>query len=155
MNKIKSKNNKDTNQYVMDVFNQGTKKVNEDLLKGKSSSETILLNSDLKIRETILHLYEFESKNDSKLKKTFAIIILIILIGQLIITYTIFILIGLKILKFSELTINILISATLLETYGLINVILKYLFNHDLKQLLLNILDYPKKRSLNKEQKSR
>lgn len=136
------KSNNSASQYVNKTFNRKKTKVNKDSLKNQNQTlDDVLLNSEIRARDTILDLYRDESKNDGELKKSFAKKLLWVLIIQIVLAYVIFILIGFKILKFSEFTVNLFISGTLLETFGLVNIILKYLFSHDLKQLLLTILN--------------
>lgn len=69
-----------------------------------------------------------DSKADRKLKKTYATWFILILIGQLLIMNVVFFMVGFGYLTFQEWTLNLYMTGTLLEVFGVILVITKNLF---------------------------
>lgn len=68
-------------------------------------------------------------KTDTKLKKMFARWFIGILIGQLLVMNGIFVLIGAKLLHFSDFVINLFMGGTLAEVFGIVLVMARYLFS--------------------------
>ncbi|HAX5210389.1 TPA: hypothetical protein JZG45_005366 [Escherichia coli] len=68
-------------------------------------------------------------KTDTKLKKMFAHWFIGILIGQLVVMNVVFILIGVGMLHFNDLTINLFMCGTMAEVFGIVAVMARYLFS--------------------------
>lgn len=77
---------------------------------------------------------------DTKLKKIYAIVLLVMLGLQLIATNVIIIFFGAGILYFSDKVFNLYISGSLIEIIGLVLIIVKYLFKDNITNSLKNIL---------------
>ena len=67
-------------------------------------------------------------ETDIKLKKSYAKWLIGVMIGQLLIMNIVFIFVGLDFMKYNEYILHLYISGTLLELFGLVLVITKYLF---------------------------
>lgn len=67
-------------------------------------------------------------ETDINLKKSYAYWLIGVMIGQLLIMNTVFILVGTELIKYSEYILHLYISGTLLELFGLVLIITKYLF---------------------------
>jgi hypothetical protein len=67
-------------------------------------------------------------ETDINLKKSYAYWLIGVMIGQLLIMNTVFILVGKELIKYSEYILHLYISGTLLELFGLVLIITKYLF---------------------------
>lgn len=88
---------------------------------------TRVKNTDLsKKRERIDNK---DKQTDTKLKKKFANWFIGILIGQLSIMNIIFFSTGIGWLKFSDYTINLYMTGTLIEIFGIVLVMVKYLYS--------------------------
>ena len=70
-----------------------------------------------------------DQETDTELKKVYAYRFIWILIGQLVVLNLVFIAIGLGYLKYSDFVINLFLGGTLLEVFGVVLVITKYLFS--------------------------
>ena len=70
-----------------------------------------------------------DKKTDTSLKKLYAYWFIGILIGQLVILNAVFVCIGIGLLKYSDFVINLFLGGTLLEVFGVVLVITKYLFS--------------------------
>lgn len=79
-------------------------------------------------------------KEDTKIKKIYSIILIMMLGIELIVVNGVFILMGLKLLEYNEITLNIFIGGTLAEILGLVLIIVKYLFKDNITHALNNIL---------------
>jgi hypothetical protein len=70
-----------------------------------------------------------DKRADTELKRFYAYRFIWILIGQLVVLNLVFIAIGLGFLKYSDFVINLFLGGTLLEVFGVVLVITKYLFS--------------------------
>lgn len=68
-------------------------------------------------------------KADIRLKKRFAHYFKVTLATQLITMNIIFIFVGFGILKFSDYTINLYMTGTLIEIFGIVCIMVRYLFS--------------------------
>lgn len=93
-----------------------------------------------KINNKIMTLFAEKIEQDTKLKSRYAIWLIVVLIVQLIALNTWFVLMGLNIIKIENSTFNIFITGGLAEVFILIRVIVKYLFNDNLSELLKLII---------------
>ena len=89
-----------------------------------------------KINNKIMNLFVNKIEQDTKLKSKYAICLIIILSIQLILLNTWFALMGIGVIKFANSTFNIFITGGLAEVFVLVRVIVKYLFNDNLSDLL-------------------
>lgn len=93
------------------------------------------------MNEKIINLFANNMEKDQKLRETYAVILIIILTIMLVALITIFILVGLGILKYSETALNIFVTGGIAEVYVLIRTIVKYLFKDNLTNALTIILE--------------
>ena len=92
------------------------------------------------MNEKILETFVCNIAEDQKLKQRYATILISVLIFQLIALITIFVLQGIGLLSYSDVSFNIFVTGGIAEVYVLVRVIVKYLFNDNLTDLLKIIL---------------
>ena len=92
------------------------------------------------MNEKILETFVGNIAEDQKLKQRYATILIGVLIFQLIALITIFVLQGIGLLSYSDVSFNIFVTGGIAEVYVLVRVIVKYLFNDNLTDLLKIIL---------------
>ena len=92
------------------------------------------------MNEKILEAFVCNIAEDQKLKQRYATILISVLIFQLIALITIFVLQGIGLLSYSDVSFNIFVTGGIAEVYVLVRVIVKYLFNDNLTDLLKIIL---------------
>ena len=128
-----------TKELVLDMFEkkEKLKGIEEEQEESKAFDER---TKTWKVNEKVLELFSDKIKTDIKLKGKYAIILIIILIIQLATLNVLFILKGKGALTFSDTTFNIFITAGIAEIFVLVNIIVKYIFNDDLADLLKIIL---------------
>lgn len=68
-------------------------------------------------------------KGDTKLKKIFAWSFICILVGQLLVMNAVFVLVGAKVLSFEQFALNLYMSGTLAEVFGVVLIMARYLFS--------------------------
>lgn len=88
------------------------------------------------LNNKIMELFADKIKDDGELKGKYALALIIILIIQLLLLNIWFVLKGAGVLTFSDSTFNIFITGGLAEIFVLIRLIVKYLFNDNLTELL-------------------
>lgn len=98
------------------------------------------VNKKWATNDRITKLYCQRIEDDSKLKKKYANILIGILLVQLLMLNTIFILKGCGKLEYSDTTFNIFITGGLAEVFVLVKIIVSYLFNDNLSEHLNIIL---------------
>lgn len=126
-----------TKEIVIQMFNNSQKEVKEINEETKPIDE---VTKKWNMNERITSLFADKIENDTELKGKYAVILIGILIFQLICLNTIFILKGCNVLSFSETTFNIFITGGIAEIFILVRIIVKYLFNDNLTELLKIIL---------------
>ena len=89
----------------------------------------------------ITSLFEIKIESDTKLKRRYAMALIVLLILTILTLNVWFFLKGIGVLKFSDTTFNIFITGGLAEIFVLVQIIVKYLFNDNLTELLKLILD--------------
>lgn len=106
------------------------------------------INKKWNMNDRIIDLFIKNIGTDQELRKTYAAILIGILIIELIALILIFILKGANILNYSDSTFNIFITGGIAEIFVLVRVIVKYLFKDNLTNALNIILENnnPKKR---------
>lgn len=92
------------------------------------------------MNEKILEAFVCNIAEDQKLKHRYATILIGVLIFQLAALITIFVLQGIGLLSYSDVSFNIFVTGGIAEVYVLVRVIVKYLFNDNLTDLLKIIL---------------
>lgn len=92
------------------------------------------------MNEKILEAFVCNIAEDQKLKHRYATILIGVLIFQLVALITIFVLQGIGLLSYSDVSFNIFVTGGIAEVYVLVRVIVKYLFNDNLTDLLKIIL---------------
>ena len=104
-------------------------------------------NSDLNevskkwgMNDKITELFSKKIENDTELKSKYAKYLIIILIIQLVVLNVIFLMRGFNFIKFSDSTFNLYITGGIAEIFLLVRIIVKYLFNDNLTDLLKIIL---------------
>lgn len=93
------------------------------------------------VNEKVVKLFEDSINNELGLKNKYAVILIIILAIQLVALNVIFILTGLGIFKYSDVSFNLFITGGIAEVFVLVRVIVKHLFNNNLADALNIILD--------------
>ena len=92
------------------------------------------------MNEKIIGMFVKNIEKDQDLKGVYAKILIGILIIFLIALIIIFVLQGMNILNYSEVTFNIFVTGGIAEVFLLVRIIVKYLFNDNLTELLKIIL---------------
>lgn len=113
--------------------------------KIKENSENIPKSIDevsrkWKLNDQVVDLFSDSINKDINLKEKYALVLVAMLGIQLVALDGIFIASGLGFLNFSDLSFNIFITGTLGEIFGLVVVIVKYLFKDNLSESLKIIL---------------
>ena len=93
------------------------------------------------LNSKITNLFETKIESDTKLKRRYAMALIILLIITIVALNVWFVMKGLGILNFSDTTFNLFITGGLAEIFVLIKIIVKYLFDDNLTELLKLILD--------------
>ncbi len=152
--------NTDEKKYIIQFFNS---KNEIDNIEAKEETKPVDEATERwNMNRTILRLYEKGMQEDQQLRKTYAKILIGILIVTLISLIVLFILRGINILNYSDTAFNIFVTGGIAEVFILIRTIVKYLFKDNLTQPLNTILEssnkinqkYNKKRTFNKEDKN-
>jgi len=106
------------------------------------------------MNDKLVDLFAEKIEVEKKLKQKYAVYLIWILIGQLLLLNIWFCLKGFNIIKFSDTAFNIFITGGLAEVFLLIRVIVKYLFNDNLTELLKILVRTNNNTQHNKETKS-
>ena len=125
---------------LTDIFNSLKKDeaVKDEKVKTESldeAKERLLLDSE------VIHAFTDSMKEDQKLKKIYASILLVVFIVQIIAFNVFLAFIGLGILDFDNSTLNIYIIGAILEMIFLIKIIVSYLFKDNITIPLSNVLE--------------
>lgn len=129
-------------EEILTIFNnENTKAIN--LHEDNDSKEKTIDERTEKwnLNSKITDLFEVKINSDTKLKRRYAMALIILLILTIIALNVWFVLKGLGILNFSDTTFNLFITGGLAEIFVLIKIIVKYLFDDNLTELLKLILD--------------
>ncbi|MFC6276414.1 hypothetical protein [Psittacicella hinzii] len=97
-----------------------------DLVKNESEKAP----TDLEQKRTI-KLKNDNFEIDIQLKKKYAIGLILVMIVQLTIMNGVFIAVGLQKIKYEQYALHLYISGTLLELFGLVLIVTKYLFKNN------------------------
>lgn len=146
--------NKELDTYILDIFNtNSTKKKEINDFNNKEIQENAIDETSEKwnLNSKITNLFETKIESDTKLKRRYAMALIILLILTIVALNTWFVLKGLGILNFSDTTFNLFITGGLAEIFVLIKIIVKYLFDDNLTELLKLILDRNNKEIKNKK----
>ena len=92
------------------------------------------------MNDKIVDLFAGSIEKDKELRGVYATILLIILGVELISLLVIFVLAGLGILKYSNVTFNLFVTGGIAEVFVLVRVIVKYLFKDNITNALNIIL---------------
>lgn len=138
INAIPAKNEE---EKMLDVFSKLTEqdKVKTVVDKQPQTLDQITENR-LRINNKIIDLFSNKVKKEIELKDTYAVYLIWILIGQLILLNLWFVLKGRGIIMFADSTFNIFITAGIAEVFVLVRVIVKYLFSDNIADLLKLII---------------
>ena len=138
----------DIEKEILDMLstkpNNGSRKIhnitnaNDEEKNGKTIDER---TEKWNLNSKIADLFEIKIDSDTKLKRRYAMALIVLLIITILLLNVWFLLKGLGILNFSDSTFNIFITGGLAEIFVLIKIIVKYLFNDNLTELLKLILD--------------
>lgn len=129
----------DTNELIkifnsLDDDDKERKKPDEQI---KNIDET---SRKWEMNDKVTELFEKSIYSDIKLKGKYGLILVIMLGLQLLFFNVIFVLRGLNVIKYSDAVFNVFISGSLIEIFGLVMVIVKYLFKDNLSESLQIIL---------------
>lgn len=94
------------------------------------------------IASNICDEYIHSIQKDNQLKGKYGFTLIVILIVQLIIINVVFILVGCGILNYTQFTINLYVSACILEITALITIIVKYLFSNSKNEVNSMVREY-------------
>lgn len=136
--------NKDIDNYILRIFNTNSSKKKEinDFNNKERAENTIDETSEKwNLNSKITNLFETKIESDTKLKRRYAMALIILLIITIVALNVWFVMKGLGILNFSDTTFNLFITGGLAEIFVLIKIIVKYLFDDNLTELLKLILD--------------
>ena len=131
---IKTKEN-----YIKEIQEIFDKK--EDLKTQEKNNTIDEVSNTWSLNAKVTELFETKIKSDTKLKRRYAMALIILLIVMVIALNVWFVLKGLGILNFSDSTFNIFITGGLAEIFVWVKIIVKYLFDDNLTDLLKLILD--------------
>lgn len=92
------------------------------------------------MNDKVTELFKKSIDSDIKLKGKCALTLVIMLGIQLLFFNIIFVLRGFDIIKYSDQVFNVFISGSLIEIFGLVMVVVKYLFKDNLSESLQIIL---------------
>lgn len=123
----------EVNEIIDDLDNSknATKASNNE----KSQSVDTIKNN-FKLQNKVVNAHCDNITSDIKIKKTYSTILLIMLAIQFVILDGIFIFAGIGILKYSDVSLNLFITAGLIELIGLVTIIVKYLFKDNTTESL-------------------
>lgn len=147
-----AKGTKDKYEIIMKMFNPDNEvsKINNDE-EAKPIDET---SKKWSLNTKVTDLFEEKIKSDTKLKRRYAMALIILLIVMVVALNVWFVLKGLGVLNFSDSTFNLFITGGLAEIFILVRTIVQYLFNDNLTELLKLILDRNNKENLETVKKS-
>lgn len=126
-------------EYVITLFNKKNEILDYEAETDSKSIDEVTEKWNMNRR--ILRIYEKGMEEDQDLRKTYAKILIGILIFTLIVLIVVFILRGADVLKYSDTTFNIFVTGGIAEVFLLIKTIVKYLFKDNLTQPLNIILE--------------
>ena len=126
-------------EYVITFFNKKNEILDYEAETDSKSIDEVTEKWNMNRR--ILRIYEKGMEEDQDLRKTYAKILIGILIFTLIVLIVVFILRGADVLKYSDTTFNIFVTGGIAEVFLLIKTIVKYLFKDNLTQPLNIILE--------------
>ena len=128
------------NEELKNIFSSlsDQDKARDDIESSKSFDE---ITERYKLDAEVIHSFTDTVKEDRKLKKGYAISLIIIFIVQLFVFHFIFILNGCGVLKFNDSTLNIYVGGSIIEVIALIKIIVQYLFKDNISQSIDSILD--------------
>lgn len=133
-----AKNSTNEVQIITKILND-----KKSLKKVDSNEKNSDLNEASKkwgMNDKITELFSTKIQNDTELKSKYAKYLIIILIIQLATLNVIFLMKGFNWIKFSDSTFNLYITGGIAEIFLLVRIIVKYLFNDNLTDLLKIIL---------------
>ncbi len=114
----------------------------EDKAKPEEKSENVDERIErFKLDSEVIHTFTDGIKEDRKLKKGYAIVLIVIFILQLVVFNAVFILCGYKNLKYDATTLNVYIAGGIIEVVALIKIIVSYLFKDNMTESLKSILE--------------
>ena len=126
-------------EYVITFFNKKNEILDYEAETDSKSIDEVTEKWNMNRR--ILRIYEKGMEEDQDLRKTYAKILIGILIFTLIVLIVVFILRGADVLKYSDTTFNIFVTGGIAEVFLLIKTIVKYLFKDNLTQPINIILE--------------
>lgn len=94
----------------------------------------------LKNQSQVAEAFTNNTKTDRGLKKFYGIVLLFLLTVQLITVNVIFVLGGLKVLKYPSTTFDIFIMGSLIEVAIIVRIVVKYLFTDNISKTFNNMM---------------
>ena len=131
------------NKIYKNILNsvQGKREL-EDANKSKNENPIDEAQKKWDMNEKIVDLFSKNIENDLELRKQYAKILIIMLGIMLISLILIFLLVGFGKLKYSDFAFNLFITGGMAEVFFLVRIIVKYLFNDNLKEALTIMIKY-------------
>ena len=126
-------------EFIMKLF-ENSKEIKQETNK-EANKPVDELSNTWSLNAKVTELFETKINSDTKLKRRYAMALIILLIVMVIALNVWFVLKGIGILNFSDSTFNIFITGGLAEIFVLVKIIVTYLFNDNLTDLLKLILD--------------
>ena len=126
-------------EFIMKLF-ENSKEIKKETNK-EANKPVDELSNTWSLNAKVTELFETKINSDTKLKRRYAMALIILLIVMVIALNVWFVLKGIGILNFSDSTFNIFITGGLAEIFVLVKIIVTYLFNDNLTDLLKLILD--------------
>ncbi|MBQ3145843.1 MAG: hypothetical protein IJB90_04700 [Clostridia bacterium] len=133
-NKSPAKKEIDFDKIINEMFNSKDK-----ITEVNKQEETKPIDEVTKrwgMNDKLVELFADKIEQEKDLKYKYAVYLIWILIGQLILLNVWFGLKGFAIVQFSDTTFNIFITGGIAEVFLLVRVIVKYLFKDNLSELL-------------------
>lgn len=126
---------------LQDIFKRTENKTDNAYNEDESVKPLDEVATRLEMDHEAINTFIDNIESDTKLKRSYAYWLLGLLFIQLIAVNAIFILRGLKILNYSDVSFNIFISGALVEVIALVAIVVKYLFKDNITEALNNILE--------------
>lgn len=138
-NIFRSLNSKNTN--TKNEFDNSDVEIDE--IKSSEERQSFdEVQEKLKTHSQVREAFSNNAKTDRILKIIYGIILLILLVLEIVVVNVIFILGGLGILQYSDITFDIFIGGSLIEVVLIVKIVVKYLFTDNITKPLNSMIDH-------------
>lgn len=124
-------------EEVNEIFEDLDNSTNVTKAYSSEKSQSVdTIKNNFKLQNKVVNAHCDNITSDIKIKKDYSTILLVMLAIQFIILDGVFVFAGLGILKYSDISLNLFITAGLIELIGLVAIIVKYLFKDNTTESL-------------------